>query len=571
MYTRDLSFWAHNLISKARELLIALVLKVMSSHFVLANLFHYEDRQSSLGFEHVAISTGWQDHDPGSTVGFYKLCNGRIEADVSSPAYLKHCKAMAKARVASMVLTQLLMGNTAVDGKMEDERQQADEGLSSASLGNTLVVANEAFVDSDAKDAHPWNLFFSTNFNFPVVTSGGNERHLASVQHFQISSPTLKLDNGLLQQRGSSVFDHVQIVTGICIFNDHLLKTSLPNAGSTKVNDSQLSCAPATIHELEYIARCSSAIADMVVMFISRRGQEPSTPTISIGLDIPSWHYHPSVVKAYRQGHCTATEALRWMDAVNRRHDQISYVFTSAIQHEIRRRGANSSDYEIYTSDKTNPAAAAIRQCLQTGKIPTLEEFMQGLNLQNNHLWEDFYSLIPEREQPQDLEGLAYLFYVFAAVKSALTKDNAKHHSTFPQGGPETAAATRSTPQDPKNHTKPSRLILSVDDPVERRIYSRAQEVLRKLRSSRKDLPNPMLIETYMCRRVFVNGNKTRARLYRRETTPQPIALLTSSETANDGDDARLVAPLAVVRELYGSECAYNLEMWLMDVGLPSH
>jgi hypothetical protein len=542
----------------------------MSSRFVLANLFHYEDRKSSLGFEHVATSTSWQDHDPSSTVGFYKLCNGRIEADMSSPAYLKHCKAMAKARIASMILTQLLTGDTAVGGKMEDERQQADKRLPSASMGNTLVVADEAFVDCGAIDTHSWNLFFSTNFTFPVVTSDGTEHRLDSVQHLQISSPTLKLDNGLLQRRGSSVFDHIEIVTGVCIFNDHLLKTSLPNAGSSKVNASDLSLAPATIHELEYIARCSSAIADMAVMFISRRGQERSTPTISIGLDIPSWHYHPSVVQAYERGHCSATEALRWMNAVNRRHDQISYVFTSAVRHELRRRGANSSDYEVHTSEKTNLVAAAIRQGLQIGKLPSLEDFVQGLSLQNNHLWEDFYALIPEREQPQDLEGLAYLFYVFAAVKPALTKDIAKHNSTFSQGRPD-AAAARSTPKGSKTDTKPSRLILSVDDPVERRIYSRAQEVLRKLRSSRKDLPSTTLVETYMCRRVFVNGNKTRARLYRQETTPQPIALFTSPESANDGDNARMVAPLDVVRELYGYECAYNLQMWLMDVGLPSH
>lgn len=75
----------------------------------------------------------------------------------------------------------------------------------------------------------------------------------------------------------------------------------------------------------------------MTVMFIFQRGQERSTPTIRIGLDIPSWHYHPFLIQAYGQGHCSATEALKWRDAVNRRHDQILYVFTSAVQHEIRK------------------------------------------------------------------------------------------------------------------------------------------------------------------------------------------------------------------------------------------
>ncbi|ERF71372.1 hypothetical protein EPUS_09296 [Endocarpon pusillum Z07020] len=522
----------------------------MSSRFVLANLFHYEDRQLSLSFEHVTTSTSWQDHGPGSTIGFYNLCNGRIEADRSSPTYLKHCKAMEKARIASMILTQLLNGNTTVGGNMEDEPRQGDKGLPSASMGNTLVVADEAFVNCGAIHTHSRNLFFSTNFTFPIITSNETKHHLASVQHLHVSSPTLKLDR-------------------VCIFNDHLVKTSLPHAGSSKVNASHLSLAPATINELEYIARWSSTIADMAVMFISRRGKERSGPTISIGLDIPSWHYHPSVVQAYERGHCNATEALRSMDAVNRRHDQISYVFTSAIQHELRKRGANSGDYDIHSSDKTNPVAAAIRQGLQIGKLPSLEDFVQGLSLQNNHPWGDFCTLIPEREQPQDLDGLVYLFYVFEAVKSALTKAIAKHHSTFSQGRPEAAAP--STPKGSRIGTKPSRLILSVDDPAERRIYTRAQQVLRKLRSSRKDLPSPVLVETYMCRRVFVNGNKTRARLYRQDTTPQPIALLTSPKISNDADNARMVGPLDVVRELYGYECAYNLQMWLMDVGLPSH
>lgn len=489
---------------------------------------------------------------------------------MSSPASFEHCKAMLKARIASMIMTKLLTGNTAAGGTLNDERQQAGKGLPSASMGNTLVIADEAFVTSSAINTHSWNFFFSTNFAFPVVTSDGIEHHLDSVQHLQISSPTLKLDSGLLQRRGSSGFDHIEIVTGLCIFNDHLLKTSLSSAGSDKVNASHLSLAPATIHELEYIARCSCAIADIAAMFISRRGRERSTPTISIRLDIPSWHYHFSVVQAYDRGHCGAAEALQWINAVNRRHDQIIYVLTSAVQHELQRRGANPSTYTIHISEKTNPIAAAIRQGLQIGKPPSLEDFLQGPSLRGNHLWEDFYALIPEREQPQDLEGLAYLFYVFAAVRSALTKDTAKDHSTFSQGKSD-AAAARSNAKGARTDTKPSRLILSVDDSAERRIYSKAQEVLRKLRSSRKDLPSPILVEAYMCRRVFVNGNKTRARLYRQETTPQPIALLTSPDTGNDSDDARMVAPLDVVRELYGYECAYNLRMWLMDVVLPSH
>lgn len=99
---------------------------------------------------------------------------------------------MAKARIASLLLTQLFIGNTAVSGKMEDERPQADEGLPSALMGNTLVVAVEAFAVCGATDTNFWNLFFSTNFTFPVVTSDGSERYLAFVQHLQVPSLTLK-------------------------------------------------------------------------------------------------------------------------------------------------------------------------------------------------------------------------------------------------------------------------------------------------------------------------------------------------------------------------------------------
>jgi hypothetical protein len=78
------------------------------------------------------------------------------------------------------------------------------------------------------------------------------------------------------------------------------------------------------------------------------------------------------------------------------------------------------------------------------------------------------------------------------------------------------------------------RLIINIDDSAERRIYSWSQEMLKKIRQSHCNMSNPTLVEVYLCRRVFVNGNKTRNRLYHQD--PMPIAPMLSRLLEHGGD-----------------------------------
>lgn len=114
---------------------------------------------------------------------------------------------------------------------------------------------------------------------------------------------------------------------------------------------------------------------------------------------------------------------------------------------------------------------------------------------------------------------------------------------------------TASAPLQPE---KPRVLILSVDDRCEKRIYTRAQSLLKRLRASLDADTNPTLVETYLMNRVFANGNADGGILYFEDPSPElPV-----------GEDGLEMEPVELVRKLYGEEAASNLDKWFKDVGL---
>jgi hypothetical protein len=139
----------------------------------------------------------------------------------------------------------------------------------------------------------------------------------------QISSPTLKHVDRLFAEIGTEIFDRIDIVAGVCTFNDSLMVTSLSSPGPGKLDADRLAQAKPTLNEIDYIARSSPAIADMAAMVIARIGEQEAQSglRLSINLGIPSWHYYHSAVDKFAEGLCAASEALGWMDAVGRRHD----------------------------------------------------------------------------------------------------------------------------------------------------------------------------------------------------------------------------------------------------------
>lgn len=194
----------------------------------------------------------------------------------------------------------------------------------------------------------------------------------------------------------------MDIVCGICLFNHYIINGSL--LGS--VDPSILKTAP-TLHELEYLARAPRAIADVAAMLISRTRERDrcSATKITVGLDIPSFQSHHSVVEVFDRGSCTSKTALAWIDAVDLRHNQLEEVFTSAIQYELQQRGTASTDYEIHISPKSSLVASSVREALQRGDSPCLEYVLRRLD--SDLLWHDFYRYIPVRDKPRDWKDLA--------------------------------------------------------------------------------------------------------------------------------------------------------------------
>lgn len=499
----------------------------MGFHTVVANLLKQGDHRPAIKFEDIPLcSTATNKPDTDSR--FYMISSDCVIAENGKVGHGKRFKALSKGGQAAAILVQLL------NPRAETAYQTARPIMH---VGDAAIVVDEAYSDSHEIDAHSWNLFISTEFHFPSVTS---------TQHLQISCPTLKCGTSALFTRGGTpCFDRIGVISGVCTFNGGLLLDSISASQSGKIDVERLAQAKPTFHEADYIARSSSAIADVAAMVMSRIREHRSGQRVNITLDVPSWHYYHSAVTKFAQRRCTATEALVWMDAVDQRHDQIGEAFMHSVQHELGKRGIvhGHSGYEIRISSRTTSAALSIRKALCHGEVPSLEGVLQGLYAEADGLWRDFYSRIPERERPKDLEGLGYLYYIFEVAKLAL----AKHVSANEE-------------KRKAKSKKPRRLVISVDDPAERRVYSRAQEVLRKIRAS-SDKADSALVEIYLCRRVVVNGNRRRARLYHHDPMPEvPVGYET--------DPVQSVLPLDVVRRLYGTDCAQNLQRWFADVGL---
>ncbi|KAH8597687.1 hypothetical protein B0O99DRAFT_684403 [Bisporella sp. PMI_857] len=189
-----------------------------------------------------------------------------------------------------------------------------------------------------------------------------------------------------------------------------------------------------------------------------------------------------------------STIFIQWMNNSNG-----DCVFEKAISYELDQRGIAglyNSFYRIQVSPRDNLVSSSIREALLNGRRPSLGHVLQNLLDQGDRVWQDFYNLLLPKELPQNFRELGYLFYVFQIIRPALLGN---------LGG----------------HPRPRRLLISVDDGAERRIYSRAQKLLKKIRQTPFSFSDPTLIEIYMSRSVFINKNQTGSNLYLHDPTPE--------------------------------------------------
>ncbi|KAL8895237.1 MAG: hypothetical protein Q9192_003761 [Flavoplaca navasiana] len=384
-------------------------------------------------------------------------------------------------------------------------------------------------------------------FRFPSTSV---LRGLDSTQNLQTSSSSLESASILFNQRGASVYDSIHIISGVCLFNHNIWKGSHADGVCPFV----LKAAP-TIQELERIARSSTAIADVAAVVALRLRERSSKVKIGIYLDIPSFHYYYGVLERFESGDCTSSNALAWMDAVDMRHDQFAQIYTGLVQSELSRRGVVSvQEYEVRVSSGSNYVSRSIRQSLDDGENPCFADALQGLENERDGVWHSFYQHIPTQGRPKIWKELGFLFYVFEAVSSGLLRNPAL--PVTEHTGTSRDAAT----------IKPQRLIVGIDDPTERRIYSEAQAVLRKIRSAASGTTHTVLVTIFVCKRIFFDSNKREANLCYDD--PMPSVPFLAPPLGQEKKGECLVEPLDIVRRLYGDSIANSLQKSLAKAGL---
>lgn len=520
----------------------------------MADLWRHEGREASIHFAEFNIQSTLNNVNDHAVAGFYYFEKDNVKAGQSTLSYAKHCKAMLKSKRGAAMLFRLFSSSLA--GKRHGKgSRSADQENALATVGSRVVIADETFSQDQEIHGQSRNLFLSTEFHFPTTSI---EMVSNSTQYLQISCPNLKSDQMLFTPQGTPVFDRIDIVSRVCLFNDDILNSSLLSCQEGGVDPAMLNTGP-TLQEMEYIARSSSTMADVAAMFSTRLQESRSNVVVALRLDIPSFQYYHLVIERFRMRLCSAKTALEWMDAVDLRRDQIAKVYTGMVQHELERRGI-LRDYEIYTTSKSNFLARSTREALRLGRCPCLKDVLEGLDGEEDGLWRNFYRHVPTEETPQTWKDLGYLFYVLEVVRSALvewvvpgTQCGVAHDKSM------SALADSML-------MKPHRLIVSVDDAAERRIYAKAQNVLKKIRASALGFTEPTLIEVYLCRRIFVNGNKFKTHFYNHN--PKPELLVLSQPAEHRKVKACSVKPIDVVRQLHGTSCALYLSSLLNMVGL---
>lgn len=118
-------------------------------------------------------------------------------------------------------------------------------------VGDTVIIADETFSEGQEIHGQGWNMFLSIEMGFPTASP---ETSIKSTQYLQISCSNLKTDDTLFTPQGSPVYDHIDIVSGICLFNGDILKASVSESQGGSIDPSILNAKP-TFQEAEYIAR----------------------------------------------------------------------------------------------------------------------------------------------------------------------------------------------------------------------------------------------------------------------------------------------------------------------------
>ncbi|KAK6815746.1 hypothetical protein PG987_016512 [Apiospora arundinis] len=357
----------------------------------------------------------------------------------------------------------------------------------------------------------------------------------------------LRSEDTLFDRFGRWSRDHVTIVSGMCLFSDKIMRDAVQGDG--KLDVLKLSSQEPTLYELEIIARSSSAIADVASHILGKNGAAKPIP-LEIVLDAPSWHYFQVVHGNLASGHCTPAEALDWLQAVELRCEQVTTVFENSVRHEMGLRGVPAGFYHILTAPGTAGVGTSIRQALTSGMVPDIADCMDAICEVEGERWAMFYSLIPEKDRPCDFRSLGNLFYIYEVVRPALAAKNGSTAAELEVSGPNSALDDSSS----SGHS-------DILDRPSAKSVSKAQAFIKKIRRAPQIPSHPLLLEFYSARRVFINGNTGGDSLYWNDSSPHPLSMNTTAGSPELG-------AFGVIRNLYGNDCAQNLQRWFSEAGV---
>ncbi|KAI4605132.1 hypothetical protein J4E80_010717 [Alternaria sp. BMP 0032] len=359
-----------------------------------------------------------------------------------------------------------------------------------------IIVSPNGIVGGYPQSYHDWAtkriaFFVETRFDFPNSPTPASIVSSAQWLHFAETSSKAALQ-GLL----ASGLRSVTILSGICLFSAKAMTAATKDVPILELQNGQ--CNGATLYELEYIARSATAIADLAIASRSpaertdhRDGDKARQPP-QICLDIPSFHYYQTIDDLLRSARCSFTEALHWLRTIETHHQQISHMFRGYLHVELLRREPSIKPCAISVTPRGERIFSSIRDSLMKRTLPSVQQVIDDLHV-HEPAWTRFMQFVPDTEKPKDFRSLGQMFYVYQVVRHALGEEP----------------------------TQPG-LLISVEDSAERGVYSRAQKLLKRIRES-TCATTPVLLETYLCPRVFVDNNANGAELYAHDPYPGSV------------------------------------------------
>ncbi|KAH8696536.1 hypothetical protein BGW36DRAFT_452200 [Talaromyces proteolyticus] len=515
----------------------------MGDDIALADLQHSAGSLAAIVFHNIEHST---QKTSSAIQGYYHLPHTGAEHGNSDDAdeAAKYSKAFVKGHKVAVKVASLI--NHGRSTHLAPLRV----------MGSGLVGGPPCEGHARLTEGITW--FEKTHFHHQPIKPEGN--HFTATHYLHFSTPLAQIIPGAEgPTQPMDLVQEITLISGMCLWTSRIIQSSIPRG--QRLDVSRL-LSKITLYEVEYLSRAVPVIADLAAA-LSTNNLYQQIP-LNIRLDIPSFHYYHSLEERLRDGRCSFLEALHWMHAVEKRHHQLSRVFCRLLDHELSRRQGVTPHHrklDVQVSPLANLVYQLICDSLANNTFPSVDDILQILHTEDR-TWADFYALVPVNEKVTDFRGLSYLFYVYQVLRPALEQSqiNAKEKG------------------DAKR-----KLLISIDDAFERRIYSRSQKFLKKLRASLPpSVAAPHLLEVYLCRRIFINSNEIGSNLYLDDPSPEPSVLRFCQRLDPEGKQQLVRAQdrhkswpetvkldaFDVVERLYGSHITGVLKELFAEVGL---